>query len=364
MKRIILSVVLCACLLLFTGCDEILSSLLSLDGLGFLTTATTTAGSPPPGEQPSGPSVPDNPPEEEASLGYYYDQLSERARAVYRAVYKDNKNTDGIPISLGDALSFTDVSTNTEALNEAMCTAVKQLVQPALDALNFDHPEISWIAMGQSTFSIYTSRRDNGDGTSTLLATELTFHLAFKEPVTTADDALALEEALRAAIDTYPKTAKNRYDTLLAIHHKLCEDVSYQSEAAAAHDAVGALLYGEAVCDGYAKAFKILCDAYNIPCIIVVGSALQNGKEEPHAWNYVEMENGKWYAMDATWNDSGAFPTKNYFLVGTDTLQPSLTMGSFSYSHRPSGRFSPGDYTPFVFPALERSRYSASLFSS
>ena len=365
MKKSIVSLLLCLCLLFFTGCDEVLSSFLEeLEGLDFLTTVTTTTNTPGGGDQPPEGTPPTEPPEELGSYGYYYDQLSEHAKAVYRAVYANSKKTDGISVSLDEPISFTSAEEDMEALNEAMRTAVKQTVQPALDALIFDHPEIFWIAMGSSTFSVYTRGEDNGDGTVTLYADELTFQLAFEESLATPEEVLMLETALLEKIATYPKAADNRYDTLLSLHRKLCEEVVYEKDATDAHDGAGALLYGEAVCDGYAKAFKMLCDAYGIPCIIVVGNAVQNGNEERHAWNYVQMEDGKWYAVDATWNDSGIYPTKNYFLVGSDTLQPSLTGGSFSHSHRPDGKFSSGEYTPFTFPVLERNRYSIPLFPS
>ena len=38
-----------------------------------------------------------------------------------------------------------------------------------------------------------------------------------------------------------------------------------------------------------------------------------------HAWNYVQMENGEWYAVDVTWNDREKTSDDEYFLVGSDT---------------------------------------------
>ena len=57
-----------------------------------------------------------------------------------------------------------------------------------------------------------------------------------------------------------------------------------------------------------------------IPCVIVAGTAKQNGSEEPHAWNYVQMEDGLYYAVDLTWNDDGELASTDYFLVGAETV--------------------------------------------
>ena len=59
------------------------------------------------------------------------------------------------------------------------------------------------------------------------------------------------------------------------------------------------------VCEGYSKAFKIFCDRMDIPCMLVVGYAKNsiNDNGESHMWNEVKMKDGKWYAVDVTWND-------------------------------------------------------------
>lgn len=84
------------------------------------------------------------------------------------------------------------------------------------------------------------------------------------------------------------------------------------------------------VCEGYARAFKVLCDQTGIPCILAVGNAkdfaLSPG--ESHMWNEVEMENGSWYAVDCTWNDpidqlnrkQSGQENHNWLLLGKDDI--------------------------------------------
>jgi transglutaminase/protease-like cytokinesis protein 3 len=61
-----------------------------------------------------------------------------------------------------------------------------------------------------------------------------------------------------------------------------------------------------AVCDGYARLFKILCDNAGIPCEIVTGYGRTNINRigarfiSNHKWNAVFIDTG-WYLLDATW---------------------------------------------------------------
>lgn len=69
-------------------------------------------------------------------------------------------------------------------------------------------------------------------------------------------------------------------------------------------------------CGGYTSAFKALCDALDIPCVTVQGIVASGG---PHVWNYVQMEDGNWYALDSTYNDNSKDRTR-YLLVGAQSV--------------------------------------------
>lgn len=84
---------------------------------------------------------------------------------------------------------------------------------------------------------------------------------------------------------------------------------------------------GQAVCDGIAKAFSLLCGIENIEAYKVNGMAGGGG----HAWNKVALDLNndsfkEWYTIDCTWNDYSSLKqedvyrytellTHNYFLV-------------------------------------------------
>lgn len=78
----------------------------------------------------------------------------------------------------------------------------------------------------------------------------------------------------------------------------------------------------QVVCEGYAKAFKAICDEYDVPCIIVSGKAGTTGDSEEyenHMWNQVKMDDGKWYLVDCTWDDQSTGILTELMLVGSDT---------------------------------------------
>lgn len=62
-----------------------------------------------------------------------------------------------------------------------------------------------------------------------------------------------------------------------------------------ANTAWGALIYREAQCSGYARGFKALCDAVDIPCYYV--HATEAASNPSHQWNIVQI-GGKWYHVD------------------------------------------------------------------
>lgn len=78
----------------------------------------------------------------------------------------------------------------------------------------------------------------------------------------------------------------------------------------APYSMIGAMLEHTAVSEGYALAYKALCDAFQVPCEIVTGHLAG----EVHAWNLIQLE-GSWYHSDAAMAPQG----RDRFL-GTDEM--------------------------------------------
>ena len=79
-----------------------------------------------------------------------------------------------------------------------------------------------------------------------------------------------------------------------------------------------------------------------------------NGERiEAHMWNYVQLEDGKWYLIDITWDDQ-AIRRYTYFLANWNTQGYDMKI----YEEREErGDFSGTGYKSFVYPALSRTEY-------
>ena len=105
------------------------------------------------------------------------------------------------------------------------------------------------------------------------------------------------------------------------IHDKLLEKCSYAKNVYSMSDgwqyfsAYGAIVDGSAVCEGYSKAMQLLLNRSGIDCCTVRGTA-DNVK---HMWNLVRID-GKWYHLDATWDENGGNTIYDYFNVNTEMI--------------------------------------------
>ena len=91
----------------------------------------------------------------------------------------------------------------------------------------------------------------------------------------------------------------------LFIHDFIVENVKYDKlKKEYSHEIIGALGNGVAVCEGIAKAVKILCDELNLWCIIALSEANPDkGIKYRHAWNVIRID-GQYYHLDVTFDNS------------------------------------------------------------
>ena len=95
----------------------------------------------------------------------------------------------------------------------------------------------------------------------------------------------------------------------IEIHRFLMANVRYAPYPSDddCHSIVGALLRGVCVCEGFAKAYKLMCDRLKIASIVVMGTATdQDGQRENHMWNITRID-GVTAHTDVTWDAAGNY---------------------------------------------------------
>lgn len=150
-----------------------------------------------------------------------------------------------------------------------------------------------------------------------------------------------LDEIVNTAETVYQSQisdADDMYNKVLKIHDTLIGDIEYSEDVniPIAHSIAGAMTSGRsAVCEGYAKVMQVMMNCYGIENIYVTG--LGNGGG--HAWNMVGMDDGKYYWLDATWDDQPYEQFQHdYFLVGNNNFtdhiadSPEGTGANFLYA--------------------------------
>lgn len=112
---------------------------------------------------------------------------------------------------------------------------------------------------------------------------------------------------------------KRGKELLNAYREVICEAVDYDYNAGNVYGDPWQLINvfdgddsTKVVCEGYAKAFKFLCDLSadrlpNISCLIASGTS-----SAPHMWNIVNMEDGRSYHVDVTYCDGIDRPVQEY----------------------------------------------------
>lgn len=287
----------------------------------------------------------------------FYDQLDENNQAVYTAlsVLIENPTSDPVTVTLPEAISMQVSSRNmsnwTEDETNTYSLLLINAMRSGMIALSLDEPMLFWVSFPATKMApVQSSITRNGfSRTYTLTVSGLNISLGCDENYASTDTIIEKQTELQQAIADFPITGSTDAEKCASIHDALIEQITYDVDAAYCGSIVGALIEPyHAVCEGYAKAFKVLCDRENIPCILVVGNNdLVN--MTAHMWNYVQLD-GLWYGIDTTWDDSTA--SNQYFLKGSE---------SFSLNHTPESVYP--DVT-LTFPLLSEQDYGTSAITT
>lgn len=224
---------------------------------------------------------------EQLSRAFSYSFLSEQEKRIYRIMLNMVQHLTEGWIDIGE------IEINHNAV-----------VSRVFRAMCNDFPEYYWmpssyyIAVNGSNVAISFKRNE----------AENCYGFSKKE---IDDNKLEFDDAIERILYKINETQTD-FEKEVIIHDLLCKRVVYDSEfdrqgENTVYTAYGALVNGHAVCEGYARAFKLLCYYAGLECILITGDSKGAG----HMWNMVKLE-GNWYHVDVTWDDLRSEPHHTY----------------------------------------------------
>lgn len=203
------------------------------------------------------------------SKTYYYDQLNKEQQRVYYAMKEGLLHLkESFPVPMVSRKELSDI----------------------YFMLRLDCPDIF--------YSVRFSYRYYPDSTAVELIPEYLF---------TKDKIKEHRRAMEARVKKLARPAEkmSEIEKELYIHDFIVNHVCYDKlKKEYSHEIIGALGNGVAVCEGMAKAVKILCDELDIWCIVALSeNNPEKGIKYRHAWNIVRIDK-KYYHLDATFDNT------------------------------------------------------------
>lgn len=218
---------------------------------------------------------------------YYYHKLDSSGQSVYRTIKKS--------LSMGRYSVY-------------LPSYSQHTIEDAVLAINYDHPEFYSINSEEMRLS------------SSIVGSTITF-ASLLSPVEQKKADLNYTQYKESLHSMFSPQTQD-YKKIVAIHQFLIPRIQYdllESRPALSGGIAGPLLYGKGKCSGISKLFKTLCDEFDLPCIIVAGTADEpNGFSGNHMWNIVRVGE-RWGHIDMTWDITMGNGKKYYdYLLLTD----------------------------------------------
>lgn len=317
------------------------------------------------------------------SLDYYTDsygaQLDGNAKALYDLLvqnyvvdYSQYLDSVDFPFEFPDTITFEAVveDGSFQRKGESYVQAtddVKTAIQAASDAFSYDYPQAFWFRGSNYGYRVSCVR----DGSSSTgyrgIFKNFTFKPANREISENAHTRMGdfMNGVQSAVAELNEQTlGMDMEQKIKRIHDYICQRVTYRNDNTLwVHSAASLFLDADPafVCEGYAKSMKIFCYYMGINCACISGTArgTSSGTPGAHMWNYVQMDDGNWYLVDATWDDVGTPPSSRYLLVGRATKGQYITIGEERVEYTSFSTTSAEMVGPvFILPVLAEESYA------
>ena len=224
-----------------------------------------------------------------------YNSLSDKQKQIYRKIYAiSEKMPEGY---VAVSKQYDDVIRD---------------ISLSYTAVLYDHPEIFWMP---STYIV--GEQNTGFSKEVLLS--FNYQISgdtTKYSVTKTkrnEMRKELENKVNSIISSFSEN-DGEFEKEKKINDYICQNTEYVKQGEWVDTAYGCLINKKALCEGYSKAFKLLCNEVGIECDLIVGYS----EGEGHMWNSVNIDN-KHSFVDVTWNDNPDFPYL-YFNITTEQI--------------------------------------------
>lgn len=195
----------------------------------------------------------------------YYAMLNDKGQHLYRQIYANGNER---------CQSFAPVEPVTAGELKNIFSAVYN-----------DHPELFWMDTAYAGKYVRNGQCVEID-------------LQFNRTAQNLDSAKSLFDQNAEQILSEAQSLSGNYEKEKFVHDALIDRITYRMGAEMNQSAYNALVNGQTVCAGYARAFQYLMQQMEIPCYYCTGFA-----GESHAWNIIMLDDD-FYNVDTTWDDT------------------------------------------------------------
>ena len=197
---------------------------------------------------------------------YYYTQLSGDELKIYKLMYQGMNSHEESILLPAD---------------------IENRLRPIYDMVRNDHPELFWV---ENSFRYY-----NYNDRTVLLPNYNR----------TKEESEEIEWEIYTALHNFRGTLSEEdfdYDVLRKAYLYIIDTVDYVDGASDNQNLISALVNGQSVCAGYARAYQYLLQKSGIQSVYVHGNSLNDDGWGSHAWNIVRCGD-EYYHIDTTYGD-------------------------------------------------------------
>ena len=263
------------------------------------------------------------------NLGYYLD--ANNAEVYMKMMSLINPSLDTLVVTLPEPLVIESSSWYFDINTNEASDAVFEACRSGIECASFDIPELFWLDVNNLRIGVKSVQQKRTSSRKyTYTVYQLTIAPAYYSGFSSFNEIAEYKTKLDQAVENFEVKGNTRYEQLKCIHDTISKFTYYDTEGQFSGSCLGGLVVPGVVCEGYSKALKLICDRLGIPCVCIFGN-YEPEALTAHMWNYVQMEDGNWYAIDVTWDDYdgryGYQVVYDFFLKGSKSFFQKHTEG-------------------------------------